>query len=129
MNFQLNLFDHVVPQMIPILVLLAFFVIFLNANIIDTALCGFVLSSLGTVPWTCSSGSVGSNPCGLTGIECIGTTVSGIKLNMNQLVGNLICCLFMKAPFGMIVAGSIPSSIGALTTLTTLDLGTNKISG
>ena len=64
----------------------------LKANIIDTALCGFVLSSLGSVPWTCSSGSVGSNPCGLTGIECVGTTVSGIKLNFYQLVGNLICC-------------------------------------
>ena len=100
--------------------LLIYLLLLLNslvaANLIDDSLCSIVaatnIGSLKTYEqWNCTLGIANTDPCTWNGVECNNTEVNSVILS------------------GISLKGSIPSGIFLLTTLSTLDVSDNRLTG
>jgi Leucine-rich repeat (LRR) protein len=107
----------------------AFLCDFLNSTNIATmtGLTGW--STCGTVSGKCTVGSV------WTGLTCSSGVITGIDLNSKGLVGSLPSSIGSLTSLSRLYLhtnsfnGTLPSSIGSLTSLTTLYLYTNSFNG
>jgi len=111
----------------------------------DSALCGFIAATniasfTNYEEWSCvAGGTTSSHPCRTdavwTGIGCTGGFVSAINVASQGIAGTLPSSLGLLSTLRLIYldenvfAGTIPPEIGSLDALVTLRLGDNRLSG
>ena len=89
---------------------------FVASSFVDDSLCSIVaatnINSLKSYEqWNCTLNVVNSDPCLWTGVHCNTTDIYSIVLS------------------GISLSGSIPTDLFGLSTLSSLDISTNKLKG
>ncbi|MFT4606111.1 MAG: sugar lactone lactonase YvrE, partial [Rhodothermales bacterium] len=82
-----------------------------STNAADTAVLVELYNAAAGASWTNKTGWLAGDPAGWYGVTVVASRVTKIRLSGNNLVGTL------------------PASLGSLTALQVLDLGTNSLSG
>ena len=83
--------------------------------------------------WSCTTnGTTSTDPCMSPvwdGVTCTGDNIVAIAMDNSSLTGEYVIYLYICILTCMSVAGTLPSTIGSLTALTSLQINVTELSG